>query len=450
MGLQSETPCHSVGARMRALLFAGVAVVLTTTGSASAGNEDDFFPGNRAGMTAGAVSATVADGSAVYFNPAGLSAISGNRIDVLANAYALRRYAVPAFLRTSAGARQDASVGEFVSIPTEIAYVRRVTPDAAIGVGYFVPRGESSLLRARVADTAGDARSSFAVDATSTSAMFHLAAAIGVRASARVRWGAGLFGTYESLVSSTAFLGTGSREGRLLQTFQFTDLKTFSRMSLHARAGLQVDLGEGFTLGLVARGPRLQVRRSGEDSQNVSRAVASPGGEALLTSSSQSVTDAADQVGLLEWGRYHAALAYRANAATLSVELDVMPPLQSSATQVDRQLTVNGRVGVLYPVSETLHVGAGVFTDRATTRGSDYTNFLGSTVGVELADIFRLATGEPAKRFVLTSSFALRYVYGAGPTSTLLADPVATTTSSVTSTQTIHEIALQVGSGMRF
>jgi hypothetical protein len=43
--------------------------------SARAGNDDELFVGNRAAMSAGAVSATVGDSSAIWYNPAGLGAV---------------------------------------------------------------------------------------------------------------------------------------------------------------------------------------------------------------------------------------------------------------------------------------------------------------------------------------------------------------------------------------
>jgi hypothetical protein len=46
-------------------------LVLLPTASSLAGNDDESFVGNRATMAGGAVAATVADGSATWYNPAG-------------------------------------------------------------------------------------------------------------------------------------------------------------------------------------------------------------------------------------------------------------------------------------------------------------------------------------------------------------------------------------------
>lgn len=106
-------------ARAPGVAARGVLVLaLASAAPARASNEDDFFVGNRAAMTSGAVVATVSDGSAAYYNHAGLASVTRDRFDVNAAAYGLRIYSVPNFLSTTDGGRVDTSVTEVVTIPT--------------------------------------------------------------------------------------------------------------------------------------------------------------------------------------------------------------------------------------------------------------------------------------------------------------------------------------------
>ncbi len=74
----------------RAVATATALLTLSATHVAFAGNDDENLLGTEAALTGGAVTATVSDGSAVYYNPAGIAAGTQDKLDVSGSAYTAR------------------------------------------------------------------------------------------------------------------------------------------------------------------------------------------------------------------------------------------------------------------------------------------------------------------------------------------------------------------------
>ena len=124
-----------------------VAVLLALPLRARAGNDDGILLGNDAALTAGAVVATVNDGSALWYNPAGLAMSTKDSIDVGASAFALRRYDMPGLIRADGGSGGDASFTEIVSIPSALTYVRRFSVNTVGGLALFASEVSDDSLR---------------------------------------------------------------------------------------------------------------------------------------------------------------------------------------------------------------------------------------------------------------------------------------------------------------
>ena len=406
-------------------------------------------------MVAGAVTASVEDGSATLYNPAGLARVSHTTIDVSASAYGLRFYHVPGFLRSVTGDQESASVTEFVAIPTEIVFVRPLGAGYTLGLGYFVPKAENVILRDRLSVPAGDddLASVWALDIRSNDTNYWLVAALGIQLSERVSLGIGLNGVYDNTVSASTLFGGTSRMSMDEQAFQLSALRTAIRLSASISVGVQVDLGHGLRAGIGLRGPRLQLYRS--DSTSVSTVLASLAEQdaPLLSFFTDEGDDAGDQVGWFTAGRYRAGFAYRFGDTEVSLEGDMQPGLRNPDLQVARSFTWNVRAGVVHEAWEDVFIGGGFFSDRATARDkSDSQDFYGATLGVQFDDLFRLARGERAPDLLLSSVFALRYAYGSGKTGTLVVDPQENLANLGESPGTlrVHEIGLHVGSALQF
>jgi long-subunit fatty acid transport protein len=111
--------------------------VALTASHARAGNDDEVLLGNDAALTSGAVTATTADGSAVWYNPAGIARADVSTLDVSGSAFVLRSYDIPELLASDGGEASDGSFVEFVTVPSALTFVRPVADDLHVGLGVF-------------------------------------------------------------------------------------------------------------------------------------------------------------------------------------------------------------------------------------------------------------------------------------------------------------------------
>ncbi len=144
--LPTPKPCLQTRA-MRALARTLALTALLVVSRARAGNDDSILLGNDAALVAGAVVSNSNDGSALWYNPAGLARATQSSLDASASAFALRRYKMPGLISAVGGRGGDASFTEIVSIPSALTYVRR-WGDSMVGLGLFASQVQDFTLRA--------------------------------------------------------------------------------------------------------------------------------------------------------------------------------------------------------------------------------------------------------------------------------------------------------------
>ena len=442
---------------LRCLAIILCLVPLLAAAPARAGNDDELFVGNQAAMLGGAVSATVSDSSATWYNPAGLGATERDQVDVSATVYTLRLYHSPIFIQSADGARTSGGVSELVVAPAQVAFVRRLRPGLSLGVGYFVPRSTNYALREELAAGSASQESQWQVAVAVADTQHIGALALGYALAPNVRLGASLYGGYGS--SSNAFMlyGSRARAGEPNAVSSANLIGTTTRISLELGLGLQVDITDRLRVGVSARSPQLLLY-SGTDlmSNRVTSAVDAAGAGELATQARHPQTSQ----GLDLWrsGRAGLALAYRYGAGHVSLEIDVQPPLRRSSLELRRETLVNARVGLYHALSSAFALGFGLFTDRASQAVSWQVvsvrgDFYGATFGVEYNNQHLLAAGERANTLEFNGVLALRYAYSASDFSTLVVDAAklpGMPFGAAKGELNVHELGLYVGSGLRF
>ena len=424
---------------------------------ARAGNDDELLLGNRAAMLGGAVMATVDDSSSTWYNPAGLGSVDRDQVDVSGTAYTLRMYSASNLLATPSGANRDGSVTEFVAVPTQIAYVRRLSARATLGLGYFAPNASNYVLRVNLRDRWGDPPSQWQLAATGAEVQHRFAAAFGHALSERVRIGGSVVLGYGTATTSVFLFGAVSPDGQARASNSLNLLDTTSRISLDVSLGMQIDLSPNFVLGFTYRSPEVQVYANSSTSYNVS-ITSLVDLENPQFGIDSNTLERASSWELLRAGRIGAGLGYRYAAGAITAELDMQPGLERPRVDVDRKLVFNARLGWYHRLSEWFAFGLGAFSDRSSAGkrfdlidGSG--DFYGGTLGVELSNKHLLAAQEHASSLIFTSVFALRYAHTSGPFGTILANPQQITSMPFFTAENsieIHELSLYVGAGLQF
>jgi hypothetical protein len=437
--------------------FAALFAVAFSPSFVHAGNDDELIVGNQAALVGGAVAAVVQDSSATWYNPAGLGAIDRDQVDVSATVYTLRSYSVPAFLSAPGGETHDASVTEFVTVPAQIAYVRRLGTGISLGFGYFVPHASNFVLREMLDAHAGTVVSQWQFAATFAETQHMGAVALGVSLSDRVRIGVSLLGGYAATTKSIFLFGASEPPGQVAASIASNVLGTTTRISLEAAFGLQVEVAEDLSLAVALRSPRVQVHAVSDLIRNQSTSsVADP--DAPTLSAEASHDEESQGIGLLLAGRATVGIAYRYANGFVAGEVDAQPGLRQSELGVNRRAVINARAGVYHAIRPSMAVGLGLFTDRNAQAtpiqiASGSGDFYGATAGVELSNKHALAAGEPTDSLVFSSVFALRYAFSVGDFGRVVVDP-ANIASAPFATESgrlfVQEFGFYVGSGLRF
>ncbi|MDB4976283.1 MAG: hypothetical protein JWN48_4624 [Myxococcaceae bacterium] len=446
--------------RAGALAAAWLLALVLLPHSARAGNDDGILLGNEAALAGGAVVSTVDDGSALWYNPAGLALSGKDSVDVGASAFALRRYNMPGLLSADNGRGGNASFTEIVSIPSALTYVRRFNPNLVGGLGLFASQVGNFTLRSSLGLPLEQADGEINLLLTQQNARYHLAAGLATRLPHGLTLGMALFGDYyfqSGLVQAASQFNVGDVP---VASQVSSALEQDKLLGLHVRFGATYELLPGLRLGASVQTGGGYIYRSSRITGLES--TTSPNANGGLDLSASNFDQNVSKLSLGRYAPWRGRLggSVVVGRAVLSLEGDVQSKLKDLDVQVDRRFVWNVRAGARLAVGRSFHLGAGLFTDRGSERNDPYgannIDFYGCTVGGQYDSIHWLARERPADQggtrsgLTFSSTVALRYAYGYGKLAgqRLSAPDFAAVERAVDIG--VHEITLHLGSGVYF
>jgi len=386
-----------------ALLLTGL---LAVPQAARADNSDSLFLGNEAALVAGAVTASIGDGSAAWYNPGGLAKIERTSLDMAINAYGLRVRNVPGGHVVKFPNRTiplKLSDLELYVVPTAVVYGRRFRPGLVGALTFFATDRRDYDLQAELRDEEAplsDDGELWSTDQTMrvgvSVSQYMIGPSIGYAVTDKFRFGASLFFIYRTvqrdyqLWSHSSQLevdSTGQEGGDIVQ--QLNESK------LDRRFGTQLTLGFQYTpiprldLGLTIRSPSLLFVQYLYETRTESSTKTFSGEEPEVRTNFPDLDNGVRaRFDMLSNLRVHAGVAYNWDKASLQADLNVRPknPRGFPNAQFARTV-VNTHVGTKFDVGKYVKMGTGIYTDLSAARPGNFiedVNFYGVTLGMRI------------------------------------------------------------------
>lgn len=421
-------------------------IVLTTAlllpaARAHAGNDESILIGGQAVMTAGAVQATVSDGSAAYYNPAGLANDTGDTVDINASMYGFALTEVNGVLVLPDGTSLDSDVLDWQLVPSALSYVRQLSDGVRVSFSVFIPQSSDFVLRSAATSSNG---SQWALTVQEVSNLYNFTVAMGFEVTPKLRLGFSVVGMYESSYFAMQ-IGAGTT-GPDVSALHYSEISSVADYGLQLAFGAQWDATDRLTFGATLVSPMLRGFTHAANTNITTTAGPTLGEDSTVYADLDGVDGEWDFISPME---LRLGFGYRFDHGQVAVDGDLDTPVRNADPSYDRNWSGNVRAGGFYDLNDSFALGGGLFTDLGaqTTSRRDY---LGASFGVRFTSRYELKDGR-----VMTFSTVLggRYAYGWGELEgmTIALDPTGEPTFGTSAGAfRAHELAANLGSALNY
>ena len=393
--------------------------------------------GSEAAMSGGAVAAMGRDTGNAWYNPAGLGGNTRSQFDMSGTMAVLRYRVIPGAFRVALpGGSASSSLTSIEPLvrATSTVYTRYLGRGVTVGAGHFVNTYDFYDYSGRLTDLDGKLGAAYdtRVQVDGMTTRRHLGPTVGWQIRPRIRIGMSLFFTYESQRDEgRIWAKVGPDAGNIDNNYLTGDVD-IKRTTYAAEAvfGLQWEFIRNLHLGLAVRTPRLAIHERVRRYEVVTRGVRLPDGHYSVDVD----TREGDDLSSARRGRtapinivLGLGYALPRDLGWVSVEGDYSPALLHVRNDVDLRHTVNGRLGVRVRAGESIVLGFGGFTDRATqttvqTFPQFAISYYGGSMGLEFRRRVKLGAHERARDLQFMTGIAFRYAYGTGQSGSVVFD----------------------------
>ncbi|WP_394842022.1 outer membrane protein transport protein [Pendulispora brunnea] len=385
-------------------------------------HDHQFFFSDDAALAGGSVAATADDSGAIYYNPAGLALNRRSHADLNASALGVRIRSIDPIM-TNRLVEGTPSVKlrtvDIISTPHAAGITRRFGEHMSAGFGIYVIDYDIRTGEDTTTQTNPHSGNSLRhhVDLDLQRSKYLVGPAIGWQLVPGLRLGIGIYGTYARASSGGRIFLDESQNSQVGYLF-FHSRGSLSTVGARATVGMQWDFLPSWTLAAVVRSPELQLVAWGSQLSVVSTGNSLPN-EGSPPSFAVTEEEADSSITLNRPPHFLASIARKFEGGFVSAEVDVQPPLRIVSQGIDRETTFNARIGGIMPVSSTMSLGAGLFSDRAMSPlalglSADRVDYYGLTVGGQMRTFIGMTGKTEKEPLVLTTTLAIRAAVGIG------------------------------------
>ncbi len=357
-----------------------------------------YAVGDRAAGMGGAAVALANSVDACYYNPAGLVGAMANSLSLSANLYGFQTYTVESGLFPG----DDVRSGSFVTIPSSMGGIYKVSPRWSLAVAALVP--DRSVYSEIVGYDHNRRLYQYSIDDQT----FWIGPSAGYALTPTLSLGASCFAVYRSFTDFTSVFYDSFNES-------YARARKFNDVSLAALLGLQWQPGGAWRCGLALQAPTVHVYDDGKITEH----VVAPGVEGpnyyytddVKTDNFQPMKIALglgrERPGIYAYGldlTYHLPTSFHAQEWAF----DGRPLI----ARVVRQPVLDINLGGEYVVRKIYPVRAGVYTGFSSV--PNLRDAEEDLVATDNVDLYGLTASVGRETASTAFNIGLNYVFGRG------------------------------------